>query len=346
MALIEISGTSKPRASSEGSAVRLTYGLAGVSKPHWTSSGSTFRLTYGLAGVSKPHIKATGDFADLVPVASVSVLGIQSLRVTFSEPMAGGLQLETPGNYTFAALGAGAALTCFSATPEAVAEPTYVDLSISEMTDGEAYELTVDPSIVDLQGNPTNAPAAFTGSGGAPEISSATATTATKVRVVYDESMHTADGEIEDPSNYTITPTEAGAVSVSVQSVERGTYNTTTVDLVCSEMTDGKGYKVTVSEAVRDAALNPIVAPGNEAAFTGEGERPTVARVEAISENRMDVVFSEPMKNNAELRDASRYTWDQGLLTVSVLEVDGDTVKLVTSDQEPGLLYTLTISNP
>lgn len=346
MALIQISGTSKPRITTAGSAVRLTFGLVGTAKPRWISAGSTFRLTYGMAGTAKALIEATGDFTDIAPVASVTVLGIQSLRVNFSEPMAAGLQLETPGNFTFAPVADGVALTCFSATPEAVLEPTYVDLSISEMTDGEAYELTLDPSIVDLQGTPTNAPAAFTGQGSPPEISSATATTATKVRVVFDESMYTADGEIEDPTNYAITPTEAGAASVSVQSVERGTYSQTTVDLVCSEMTDGKGYKVTVSGAVRDAALNPIEAPGNEAAFTGEGERPTVARVAAISENRMDVIFSEEMKNNAELRDASRYTWDQGLLTVSVLEVDGDTVKLVTSDQEPGLLYTLTISNP
>jgi hypothetical protein len=344
MALLEISGSSKPHVAASGT-LRIDLGLGGTAKPHIATAGTHLSMDLALAGSAKPHVAVSGAFGDVAPVASVVVNGPTSLRVNFSEPMENNLALQTPGSYVFAAVDVGVLITCSGATPEAVSEPNYVDLTTTEMTDGEDYELTVDPAVVDLQGTPTNAVATFTGEGLAPQVSSATAVTSTKVRVEFDEDMDVADGSIDDPTNYLIEPTEAGAASVAVQEVERSVHNDARVDLVCSEMTDAKAYKVTVS-SVRDAAHNPIDPAGDEAAFTGEGLRPTVARVEAISQNRMDVIFDEPMRDNADIRDSSRYGWDQGLNTLSVLEVDGATVKLVTDDQEPGLLYTLTISNP
>ena len=49
------------------------------------------------------------------------------------------------------------------------------------------------------------------------------------------------------------------------------------------------------------------------------------------------------MKDNIDIRDATNYVWDNGLVTLSVLDFDNDTVKLATSEQVEGLLYQLTI---
>ena len=109
-------------------------------------------------------------------------------------------------------------------------------------------------------------------------------------------------------------------------------------------MTDGANYEVSVSTiAPTDLSFNTMDGAANTQPFVGVGEAPVIASVVGVSRNRADVVFSETMKDNADIREASRYTWDNGLQTLDVLDVAGDTVQLVTSDQTPGVLYTLTV---
>jgi hypothetical protein len=90
-------------------------------------------------------------------------------------------------------------------------------------------------------------------------------------------------------------------------------------------------------------ARNHVDAGAYTASFTGDGDTPTVKLLIPQGANRVDVVFNEPMEDNTDIRNPAKYSFDNGLTVVSVLEFDNDTVKLATSDQTPGTLYTLTI---
>lgn len=175
----------------------------------------------------------------------------------------------------------------------------------------------------------------------------ATAINSNKIRIEFDRGMLN-DDRLVDYLNYTITPTGGGIPLYYTELEPENRAEPTFVDIITSEMTDGEGYRVEI-EASEDGPVDTegiFVDPAsNTESFTGIGTKPTIASVVAISENRADVIFSEPMEDNRGLRDASNYSFDKGLSVISVLEVDVDTVKLVTSDQIEGELYTLTITH-
>ena len=304
---------------------------------------STSRMSFGSVGVCDVLVDNTANFRDIPPVASVAVLSSTTMRVTFDQNMTQDTELADPNNYTFAVVG-GVGVLCNSATPEAGVDPTYVDLVVTEMTDGAAYELTVGPGVTDQGGSSVEDVAAFTGVGLAPQLSTVLAQNSTTVRVTFNEPMDPNAGELINPANYNVTPTGGGA-SVNVNSVSALGAAPEWVDLITSEMTDGAAYDCTVNDAgpIRDAARNPLDSGFKTLAFTGEGTAPTVQALVAIGENRIDVIFSEPMADNADIRDPAKYVFDNGLLVLDVLEVDGDTVKLVTTNQIPDLLYTVAI---
>lgn len=274
-----------------------------------------------------------------VPSASTTI------RLTFDTGMLNNLALADPLNYAINSTGAGVAVAVNAVVPEAVAEPTYVDLTVTEMTNGEPYaavaQVIEDPAGVTIDPTPT----AFTGLGVAPRVSSAAAVNSTKVRVTFDEPMDRNGSELADLTNYSITPGGAGAVAVFINEVLFTGLNPTVVDLVTSEMTDGEPYDLAVDTSgnIRDAAENPLDAGFATAVFTGAGDAPELFQVEPISSTRVDVTFNETMRDNADIRDPASYAWDNGLVTLSVLDFDTDTVKLVTSEQTEGLLYQLTI---
>lgn len=177
----------------------------------------------------------------------------------------------------------------------------------------------------------------------APQVQSATAVTSVKIRVVFDSEM-LKDAQLTNKSNYTLGPLTPGAAPLYVNSIttENVTYPTF-VELDCSEMTDGASYKVTVAN-VKDKNGIDIDPANDDANFTGLGTAPAVDRVVAIGTNRADVIFTEAMADNADLRNPAKYGFDQGLSILSVLDVVGDTVKLVTTDQDANKLYNLTIT--
>jgi hypothetical protein len=178
-----------------------------------------------------------------------------------------------------------------------------------------------------------------------PRVSSATVKTSTKIRVKFDQEMLN-DSRLTLPQNYTVTPMTDGVnvyvSSVVAENVDYPTY----VDLTTTEMTDGQNYQISVETGTGgpygrfDIALNPL---GNTTSIVGVGDAPTILQIEAISQNQANVKFSEPMLDNAAIRNVDSYSFDGGLTVISVLDVDVDTVKLVTSDQTPGTVYVLTI---
>lgn len=341
MALRQGTGTALAEASHSGVAKRTVKGT-GLAEA-LVDGESTSRMSFSTTGISELLVDNTANFRDIPPVATVTPLTSTAMRVDFSEPMSQDAELADPDNYTFAVT-SGVGVLCNSATPEAGANPTYVDLVVTEMTNGAAYELTVEPGVTDQDGSSVEEVAAFAGIGLAPQLSSVVAQNSTTIRVTFDEPMDPNAGELINVANYTITPTGGGA-PVNVNSASALGSAPTWIDLLTSEMTDGAAYDCDVNSSgpIRDAAQNPLNAGFASLAFLGEGQAPTVLSLIAISENRIDVVFSESMTDNADIRNPASYAFDNGLAVLNVLEVDGDTVKLVTSDQAPDLLYTVTI---
>jgi len=171
------------------------------------------------------------------------------------------------------------------------------------------------------------------------------AITATRIRITFDRPMK-KDAALLSRYNYQVTPQTPGAATIFVDSVEpENRLHPEFVDLIISEMTDAATYR---GEVNPDGPVDPEgvpMDPGyNYDDYTGIGIAPTVSQVVAVSENRIDVVYSETMKDNADIRNPSKYSFDNGLSVIDVLEFDGQTVKLVTSNQVPGTLYTLTLN--
>lgn len=179
----------------------------------------------------------------------------------------------------------------------------------------------------------------------APRVASAETRSHILIRLHFDQAMQD-DSNLRATSTYTVVPAVDGVFVFVTDVTPEPTAFPTYVDLVVNEMTGGEGYVASVQSGAGaprsrfNIALNPGAATTS---FNGEGENPTVVQVAAISENRVDVKFSEVMLDNAAIRDVSKYSFDNGLVATSVLGVVGDTVQLVTTDQTPGLLYGLTI---
>src|SRR6185312_14132934 len=89
---------------------------------------------------------------------------------------------------------------------------------------------------------------------------------------------------------------------------------------------------------------NPV--SKDAAAFYGVGVKPFVKMVIATDANTVSIYFSEPIATDSKLLslDVSNFTWDNGLTTTKIMQVESDTIILSTSDQTEGELYHLTIN--
>lgn len=261
-------------------------------------------------------------------------------------------ELVFPNNYAITVITAGAAAVLVnSVTPEGVGDPTFVDLGTTEMTDGKTYEMTVAPGVQDTDDLSVSAPDQFTGQGVKPSVVSAMALSSQKVRVTFDEIMDALSGGLTDTANYTITPTTPGAGPVFVNAVVAVGANPVAVDLTTSEQKEGASYDVQVDSTgpVRDAANNPVDSASDTAVLTGVGVKPTLLKVEAVGRTRVDLQFSEPMRDNPDIRTPGNYVWTPvppavGITTIAVLAIEEDIVKLVTDEQTPGEQYDLEIT--
>lgn len=182
-----------------------------------------------------------------------------------------------------------------------------------------------------------------------PKLTSAVVISPTRIRLTFDALMK-KDAALILASNYSITTTTPGAIDPTVNSVEpENVVSPDFIELVTGEHTDAAAYEVTIVSGVgnggpTDSEGTELDSTADSDTYTGVGDPPDLKEVVSIGENRADAVFDENMKDNPDIRDPAKYTWDNGLATLSVLSIQDDTVQLVTSNQVPGLLYTLTVS--
>jgi hypothetical protein len=177
------------------------------------------------------------------------------------------------------------------------------------------------------------------------KITDAEVISSNKLRVYFDRNMKN-DSNLINRLFYTIIPVTSGSINcyISEVKVPYVTYPEY-VDLITSEMTNGSSYTVYVdTDGPTDLENTPVDPNNNEQTFIAVGITPTIDKIIAVNENRIDVVFSENMKINNAIKNISKYSFDNGLSVLSVLSVTGDTVSLATTDQAPGIIYTLTVN--
>lgn len=277
--------------------------------------------------------------------SNVEALDKSTVRVTFNEPMALSL-IVNPSSYAITSLSTGKMISVLSA--QAIDAGTgffsQVDLSLgSKMTNDQDHELTCN-GLTDAAGNPqkTGDIATFDGIADLPRMIEATLEPANpKLLVLEFDTPLEASFAVSLSSYRIISPAIVPRVYVASVSISDDRRNVT---LRISESRTATIYAVQASSSVIDDAGNALDPAYSYQFITGVGEAPTLVRWERISRNRVDVHFSEPMLDGAEIRNPSRYTFDNGLSTVSILAIEGSIVKLATTDVLPGVLYTLTIA--
>jgi len=125
-----------------------------------------------------------------------------------------------------------------------------------------------------------------------------------------------------------------GDVFGDIGGATAATYTTPTLTIA----DDNTKFRARVT-AGADTALS------GEATLRVDGVLPVMASVTgSINNNAIYITFSEPM-NLPPLAVAGNYSVDGGLAISAVAVIDSTTVKLSTSAQEPGLSYTVTVSN-
>lgn len=293
-------------------------------------------------GFNTAYFAAQGIAPDIV---SASASSPTSILVTFSEPMLVPGRDDPTNYFVIAPIGASEG----TIGNVQIDSPTQCTLNLNyELTTGAQYTLLILGSqFLDLAGNAITSTGDykavyFAGVGSAPQMVSAVLEDNGKLTVTFNEDM-CDEGALVAKQNYIVEPTAPGAAPVFVKSVKR--INARTVSLEISETTAGAGY-VVAADGVRDAAKNEIDPANADANFIGAGDSPRVAMVRAIGPNRVDVIFSEEMLDNDEIRDPSRYSFTGGLTVLSATPDPSDArvVALVTTPWTPNTEYTLTIT--
>ena len=291
--------------------------------------------------MSSDRSAAFSGFGERPSVDAATAVDGVIIEVTFNEAM-NTTDLAQESNYDIdESLGAGVATEVDSI--DVISDRSVWIWLTVPMTIGETYRVTVS-NVRDLANNEIGTAnwADVIGVAIQTKLSQVEVLSETLLRAHFDKPMDRNDLLVL--SYYTFSAVSPGAATLYLQRATPplDTYPTY-VDLTISEMTDGKTYNLELSLSMKDKWGNPISDSFNDKDFDGIGESPTVSQVIALSENRAQVVFSEVMRDNADLRDPAKYSFDKGLTVVSVLEVEGANVTLVTSDQTPNELYTLTV---
>lgn len=233
------------------------------------SSGSPCINPAGLATGATPDLDAVtrplvGDPDDIgcyvwispaPQVVSLSFLGTTLARVDFSIPMLNDAALLNPTNYPLTALGVGWPIVVTLITPEAMPNPTYVLLTITEGTDTEIYRVTVS-NVRSAAGDlidPAHNTADDAAIGVQPQVTGGTPLTPFSVEVQFDEPMHSVGAA----GDWTVAPLGMG-VPVNIVSISHSPGDSAVGIVVDVAMTTGIAYRFTCPLAAVDMGGNLV----------------------------------------------------------------------------------------
>lgn len=276
---------------------------------------------------------------------TANAISKNKIRVEFTEPMDPALLVKPDlWSITSATTGKQVQISGVSLVDEGSGLFSKADVFVSsKMTDGGDHVI-MGLGLKDAAGNQqsTGDMITFVGIADLPRMTSAQLDEANPKRLIvtFDSPMDRffvtpiSSWRVESPS--VIPRVYISKVDLSV--------DRKTATLSVSESKDGSLYAVQAAGVVVDDYGNTLEANHDYQGFYGSGEAPTLVRWTRVGKNRVDVYFSEPMLDGAEIRNASRYSLDNGASVVSVLAVESNVIKLATTNLMPEIFYTLTIS--
>jgi hypothetical protein len=277
------------------------------------------------------------------PTLSSSVaLNATTIRVTFSEPMEVA-SISAISRYVVTSLTTLQPVTISAITPLDQGGELFnrADLTISsKMTDGGLHRLVIS-GMFDAAGNPQSSGEQidFVGVAIQPRVLSATLSSVDGlVTIAFDSQIQNLDsiGAYALYSQLGAPPIYYGAITPA------GDRKSAKLK-ISTPLNEAQYLLVAVGVGLIDDFGNAIDPDYNAAVFTGIATQPTITSALAIGTNRLDIIFDRPIRDSAEVRDVSHYSIP-GLTVVKVLSVESNTIKLATTDQTPGVLYTLTIT--
>jgi hypothetical protein len=277
--------------------------------------------------------------------AAASATSKTKIRVEFTEPMDPALLVKPElWSITSATTGKQVQISGVSLVDDGSGLFFKVDVFVSSKMTHDGDHVIMGLGLTDAAGNAQNTGdmITFVGVADLPRMTSAKLDEADPKRLIvtFDSPMDRSfatpitSWRIESPS---IIP------RIYIRKVELSEDRRTAV-LSVSESKNGSLYAIQASSVVVDDYGNPLASNYDYQGFYGSGEAPTLVRWTRVGKNRVDVYFSEPMLDGAEIRNASRYSLDNGASVVSVLAVEGNVVKLATTNLMSEIFYTLTIS--
>lgn len=277
--------------------------------------------------------------------SSASAVSKSKIRVQFSEPMDPALLVDPDlWSVTSATTGKRVEVSGVALVDDGTGLFRDVEIFVSsKMTNGGEHVIS-GLGLADAAGNPqsTGDMIVFTGIADLPRILSAQLDDSDSGRLIvtFDSPM---DRSFATPiSSWRVeSPAIVPRVYISKVDLSEDRKNAT---LYVSESKNGSLYAAQASGSVVDDYGNTLEPNYSYRAFYGIGEAPTLVRWSRVGKNRIDVYFSESMLDGVEIRNSSRYSIDNGASVVSVLAVEGNVVKLATTDLVSEILYTLTIS--
>jgi len=172
--------------------------------------------------------------------SAVRALDDATIRVDFSVAVVINAALQSPGSYVVQPVSPGAALVVVQSVslPIGQANPAFVELNVTEMTDANVYQLVIAGALVGQSGeSPSPNPAFFSGIGRAPALFLVLAASKNQVYVQFTEVMKD-NLALRNVANYIF---DGGLVVTAITAVEGSR-----VTLATTDQTPGQLYNLTV----------------------------------------------------------------------------------------------------
>jgi hypothetical protein len=279
---------------------------------------------------------------DAPTLTNTVALNATTIRATFSEPMDVG-SISSIARYAISSSSTSQLVTISALAPIDGGGELFnqVDITISsKMTDGGLHRLAIN-GMLDAAGNQQLSGEYFDFVGIAiqPRVLSASLSSVDELlTIAFDSALQNLDsiGAYAIHSQLGAPPIYYGDITPAS--------DRKSAKLKISTPLDGASYLIVASGVgLVDDFGNTIDPSHNAAIFIGVSTPPTLTNAIAVGVNRLDLTFDRPIRDSAEVRDVAHYGIP-GLTVVKVLSVESNIIKLSTTDQVSGTLYTLTIT--
>ena len=165
------------------------------------------------------------------------------------------------------------------------------------------------------------------------------------LRLIFNQDIKDMSWDLD---KFRIIPL-TGGVEPKITTIGLSSGLTDSLDLIITTMTGESGsnsYKAWIESGYLSnlAETETLDSPNNEELFIGQASAFAITVLEALSLTSLRLTFNRnPIVNN-DLLDPLRYSFTNGLQCLGVMLSGVNTIDLVTTTQEPGEEYELSVT--